>query len=150
MRFVNMSRTGHLGFQLNENRPIDKQVMDILDNLPDGEKKCSFIRKAIIFYNDNKDKSFDNIGSSDKLNDRKLDMILEKLDEVIKAERLPESERESPTSQPSSPPLSKAEEPEAIFTEEPGKEEDKDHLEVSTENNVNSEDYMNALGDFLM
>lgn len=42
----------HVGFQLHSYRDIDVKCMKILDNLPDHETKCSYIRKAIIYYSD--------------------------------------------------------------------------------------------------
>ena len=101
-----MAKKEHIGFQLHDDRPIDKRVIEILNSLPERENKCSFIRKAIIFYDDHKD-DFNNTPSNDKLNDEKLDLILKKLDEIKGVTEMPiEREGESHPSQPAPKPIS--------------------------------------------
>ena len=161
-----MAKKEHIGFQLHDDRPIDKKVIDILNSLPERENKCAFIRKAIIFYDDHKD-DFENTPSGDKLNDEKLDLILKKLDAITgMTEFQTEREEESHPAQPapeSSPSVEPEEEPEEIPEEKPEKKakkvekkeekkeikDDDDHLEVTADTDVNSEAYMDALGDFL-
>ena len=101
-----MAKKEHIGFQLHDDRPIDKRVIDILNSLPERENKCAFIRKAIIFYDDHKD-DFENTPSGDKLNDEKLDLILKKLDELKGVTEIQtEREEESHLSQPAPEPVS--------------------------------------------
>lgn len=45
-----MLKVKHVGFQLKPNRDIDMRCINILDNLPNGETACSYIRKAMIYY----------------------------------------------------------------------------------------------------
>ena len=119
-----MAKKEHIGFQLHDDRPIDKRVIDILNSLPERENKCAFIRKAIIFYDDHKD-DFENTPSGDKLNDEKLVLILKKLDELkgvteIQTEREEESHLSQPAPEPvSSQPYLPAPEPEPSVEAEP-------------------------------
>lgn len=119
-----MAKKEHIGFQLHDERPIDKRVIEILNSLPERENKCSFIRKAIIFYDDHKD-DFNNTPSNDKLNDEKLDLILKKLDELKGVTEIQtEREEESHLSQPAPKPVSSqsslpAPEPEPSVETEP-------------------------------
>ena len=101
-----MAKKEHIGFQLIEDRPVDKKVMDILNSLPKRVNKCAFIREAIIFYSEHKDTSFEKNESGDKLNDEKMELVLKKLDGILGlAEMFMEREAGSHPSQPAPNPV---------------------------------------------
>lgn len=136
----------HIGFELHEDRPADKKIMGILSNLPQHENKCSFIRKAIIFYSENKDKSFDGNISSEK-----IDELIDKIDSLItvRGELGGEvvSEREEPSHpapEPKEEISEKAEKPSESTDEEEGED-----LKVNADADIDYDSFEDALGDFL-
>ena len=77
----------HIGFWLNREKDEDSRCIDILENLPQHTTACSYIRKAIIFYNQHGGGSSDNTGN--KSVDAKLDLILSKLEGIPLPENIP-------------------------------------------------------------
>lgn len=137
----------HIGFQLHSDRPVDKEIMEILGNLPQHETKCSYIRKAIMFYYKNKDKEF----SSDDKIDEILEILKNMSDSAVSAKDAvgPEpkteevvEEKPKKTSKPSSSPAPEKEE---------SKEEsdDKEHLKIDADAELDDDSFEDALGDFL-
>lgn len=138
----------HIGIVLHYDKPEDKKVIDVLNNLPEHETKCSFIRKAIISYGENYGKDFNST-------DEKFDAIMEKLDMLLngsgqKTEERKEVHPSVPTSgtkvsdSPETAPVKIQDADDTTLGEE--------EKEVSSEEDMDLDDfesYKKSLGDFL-
>ena len=158
-----MAKKEHIGFQLDQERPIDKKVIDILNSLPQRTKKCAYIRQAIIFYDKYKDMTFENGESDDTLNDDRLDLVLRKLDDVISlVGSINESEEESHRSR-TAPVSDKKKNPEKVQKEEKKEEpedlpvvedveneiEEVEDTSTADEEEFDLDAYEDSVGDFL-
>ena len=118
----------HIGFFLDRDKDFDRKCIDILENLPKGENRCSYIRKAIVFYNKYNGKAVDKRDTLSQ--EEKLDLILAKLDGLsLPLQTVPES------TEPSEPKVKKAAKPKKLAVEkEP--EEVKEEFEEEVEEPV--------------
>lgn len=144
----------HIGFQLNLSKPVDSKCADILSNLPRGENICSYIRKAIIFYNKNNGALSDK--ASNMTSDEKLDLILSRLDilgsgtESVVMAAAPEKESETKDKKPEKKKKKvevKEEKEEKIQYEVP--KEDPNRLSIDATSELDSDNFDELMGDFL-
>lgn len=153
----------HLGLFLSKNKPIDKQCLDVLEDIPKGYSITSYIKKAIIFYGENGNKE---IVDGDV--NQKLDEILKilKTTPVTVPSPIPTSDNPQSSPEPAPVPvtLDKPETPAENHTSSSPQvekiivrnellpeEQDSDErisLTVNAKSSL-SEDSLDELGDFL-
>lgn len=142
----------HIGFRLNSKRPIDSKCIDILSNLPNGESACSYIRKAIIFYNKNNGTVPET--GSDAMD--KLDLILSKLDSLGGLPNKADTPEPEEVKKPKNSKKKKNEEIKYVIPEdldnkeeEPEEEQEDNTLSVDANSDIDDDNFDELMGDFL-
>jgi len=164
------NRGTHIGFFLSEDRPNDKKIIDVLNSLPPHENKCSYIRKAILFYSRYSEYDFES--SSGEFSESSVENKLDEILSLLKSDKTPVEPRKPSKKKAEKPKEEELEDPKELLDELKKEEERKrtsksspepvseqevepetskkdDELEVDAESDISESDFDSLMGDFL-
>lgn len=137
-------RGKHIGLYLDISKPVDKKIIDIFSDLPQGDNITTFIKKAIIYYGTNK-----SAVSSDTA--AKIDRIYEILTSGAAPVSSPDftpSQEEPKRREKKADPVKEAKKKEEPKAGESKAEPEEEELTVDASNNISEEDYDTFMADF--